>query len=319
MIAKKRECQLQDNIKVCANWATITRQFDRLPQPVRGTDEDGDFYRQGWIFRGHRRETYCLRPSIERMFPSSEWAKAEYEILEEFKSKARMHLGPAQIPHAEDKIGWLSVIQHYGAPTRLLDFTYSPYIALYFALRSRDTNESEYAEVWGIDEAALREQVAKTSRTADMEVRQRKGDLPRGGRASLRPEDMTSSLQQVRQEEELWGTLVRNALEPNGIRREYYSRNGFVGVALPPLHNPRLSSQQGLFLFNGAERLPFEESLTRMMQGVGHKWYKRFRVPKEAHGKIEKHLFHLNIHDLSLFPDIEGLAGFVRRKARLRL
>lgn len=232
------------------------------------------------------------------------------------KSKARMHLGPAQIPEARDKFGWLSVMQHYGAPARLLDFTYSPYLALYFALRNRVQGESKYAEVWGIDEATLRDQAEKTSREAEKKVRDRKGESIRH-KISFRSEDLESPLQHVQGEDEFWEALIRNALAPDGIRREHFKSIGFIAAASPTTHNPRLSSQQGLFLFNGAEGSFFEDSLDRMMHDVERQWYKRFRIPEKALDEIEKQLFQLNIHDLSLFPDVEGLAGFVRQKARL--
>jgi hypothetical protein len=51
-----------------------------------------------------------------------------------------------------------------------------------------------------------------------------------------------------------------------------------------------------------------------MMQDVKQLWYKRFRVPEKALDEIEKQLFQLNIHDLSLFPDIAGLAALSSRK-----
>jgi hypothetical protein len=47
-------------------------------------------------------------------------------------------------------------------------------------------------------------------------------------------------------------------------------------------------------------------------------WYKRFQVPVKQLSKIEEKLFQFNIHDLSLFPDTEGLAGFVKQKLRLQ-
>jgi hypothetical protein len=317
MPAKMRESRFKESVQVCPNWATITKEFDQLPKPVWRRDGEGEIYYQGWVFRGHKRESYPLAPSIERAYPYCDWAEAEYKILREFQSKARMHMDPSHIPQTDYKLGWLAIIQHYGAPTRLLDFTYSPYVALYFALRNREKNESAYAEVWGIDAAALREQAAKTSREADKNVREQKGESPKLRRVSLRPEDAVSALQQAQEEDELWEAWIRDALDPCGTRREYFDRNGFVAVALPPLQNPRLSSQQGVFLFNGAESLTFEMSLEFMMQGVEQQWYKRFRVPENALETMEGQLFQFNIHDLSLFPDTEGLAGFVRQKIRL--
>jgi hypothetical protein len=112
--------------------------------------------------------------------------------------------------------------------------------------------------------------------------------------------------------------LITHALNPCGARREHFNHNGFVAVALPPVHNPRLSSQQGMFLFNGAEALPFEESLEYMMRGVERQWYTRIQVPEGALEKVERQLFQFNIHELSLFPDIGGLAGFIRQKIRLQ-
>jgi hypothetical protein len=55
-----------------------------------------------------------------------------------------------------------------------------------------------------------------------------------------------------------------------------------------------------------------------MMEDVKVCWYKHFRVPAAELAEIEERLFHLNIHDLSLFPDTEGLAGFVKQKLRLQ-
>ena len=154
MPVEMRKSHFDGNVQVCPDWATIAREFDQLPKPAWRRDEEGESYNQGWVFRGHKRESYPLKPSIERVFPFCDWAEAEYKILREFQSKARMHMAPSLLPQTDHKLGWLAIMQHYGAPTRLLDFTYSPYMALYFALRKREENESSYAEVWGIDAAA---------------------------------------------------------------------------------------------------------------------------------------------------------------------
>jgi hypothetical protein len=181
-------------------------------------------------------------------------------------------------------------------------------------------NESKCAEVWGINAAALMGRAMTVSHEADKKVRERQGLPKRSGRVSTAPapEDCESSFQAAQREEEHLEKLVHNALSPCGIRRVHFNRNGFVAVALPPAQNPRLASQQGVFLFNGAEDRPFEESLKLMMKDVSVCWYKRFQVPAEQLSKIEEKLFQFNIHDLSLFPDTEGLAGFVKQKLRLQ-
>jgi len=189
-----------------------------------------------------------------------------------------MHLDPSQVPDSDNKLGWLAIMQHYGAPTRLLDFTYSPYVALYFALRNHDENKSKHAEVWGIDAAALREKAGKTSWAADKEIMKKNGRPFKSHRVSFSLDDFASGLQQIQGDDERWETEIRNALAPCGVRREYFNSAGFVSVASPPLQNARLSSQQGVFLLNGAEGLTFEESLELMMQGIARPWYKRFRA-----------------------------------------
>ncbi len=83
------------NIVICKDWAAITREFERLPKPIWRRDHEGEANTQGWIFRGHKRETCILSPTIERTYPYSDWPEVERKILMEFQAKARLHL-PAQ-------------------------------------------------------------------------------------------------------------------------------------------------------------------------------------------------------------------------------
>ncbi len=55
----------------------------------------------------------------------------------------------SHIRNEYDYLEWLSIMQHFGAPTRLLDFTYSIYIALYFAIEHM--NQEEYSAIWCIN------------------------------------------------------------------------------------------------------------------------------------------------------------------------
>ncbi len=101
-----------------------------------------------WLFRGHSNSTWHLSTSLDRMFEDIQpiirqakgvdrsFAKKEHEtlIIKTFQKNANLYLN--FLPDEALKLEWLAIMQHYGAPTRLLDFTLSPFIATYFALES---------------------------------------------------------------------------------------------------------------------------------------------------------------------------------------
>jgi hypothetical protein len=100
-----------------------------------------------------------------------EWRALEAEMPPEFQKKARMHLSRDHLAQPEDKLSWLALAQHHGVPTRLLDFIYSPYVALYFALRGRKVEEyKKPPEVWAIDQAALFKVGVKFNQHADAAI-----------------------------------------------------------------------------------------------------------------------------------------------------
>ena len=67
----------------------------------------------------------------------------------EFQRRAHHYLN--DVPPLGECIEWLALIQHYSGPTRLLDFTHSPYVAAFFAMEKAEHD----AVVWAIDTDAL--------------------------------------------------------------------------------------------------------------------------------------------------------------------
>ncbi len=99
-----------------------------------------------WVFRGHSDMTQELETSIGRLFDDFMKIKTsksgkklkfvrdkrEKLMIESFISCAHLYL--RRLPDEKESLEWLAIMQHHGAPTRLLDVTFSPNIASYFAL-----------------------------------------------------------------------------------------------------------------------------------------------------------------------------------------
>ena len=86
-----------------------------------------------WVFRGHSNKEYRLIPSVGRT-PHTSKSRRKYEesLFNIFRREAQGYL--SVLPSTEWE--WLSFAQHHGLPTRLLDWTYNPLVALYFAVES---------------------------------------------------------------------------------------------------------------------------------------------------------------------------------------
>lgn len=112
-----------------------------------------------YVFRGQANAVWGLRSTLERVIGGG-WNANRVRLFEEyslsvFKSKYHIYSGTEHLP--KSKLSWLSVMQHYGVPTRLIDFTTSPYIALYFALETYNPLSKDNLSIFAIDYTALME------------------------------------------------------------------------------------------------------------------------------------------------------------------
>lgn len=91
-----------------------------------------------WIFRGHSDATYRLIPSVGRIaHVSKDRAKAERSLLSMFRRLAVPYVERAPASEWE----WLAIAQHHHLPTRLLDWSFNPTVALYFAVSELESTD----------------------------------------------------------------------------------------------------------------------------------------------------------------------------------
>lgn len=167
---------------------------------------------QKWLFRGQADAGWKLEPSVHRGYTSQQ----ERYLTNEFRVRARSrHLS---CPLSNDYPGWLALMQHYGLPTRLLDWTYSPLVAAFFSVHPDYgppvQNDGHDACIWALDA--------------------RKLNQSQGFEPLIFPLDASSY-------EPLIEPAFKNRNELNT-----------VGVAMAIEHDPRIQLQQGAFTIHSS-------------------------------------------------------------------
>ena len=242
----------------------------------------------GWIFRGQSSINWKLETSLERSFrriaPTTTINQYEKSVLDRFKRGA--HHFVSCPPHFKNTLEWLALIQHYGGPTRLLDFTRSFYVAVFFALEAA---ESE-AAVWCLDTDLLRETSKELLSTISVE--------------NLEPEFICSK-------------LIDGGIDiPTTIDIEPYRLNERLitqqGLFVMPC-SLRFDVQTCLFNAINDKDLVIKRidyDMAHLQLGtfpVAGKVLKMI-LPKAIHTDARKALRSMNIDASSLFPGLDGFA-----------
>jgi hypothetical protein len=129
---------------VLKDWAHTIKLF--------GSEHYGGAFETARLYRGQSDESWLLSDSLSRLIPDgmphANVLAVEQQATRYFFSRASLYLDSTMVP-AEGKLNELwAIMQHFGAPTRLLDWSLSPYIALYFAVAE---NWDRAGAVWAVE------------------------------------------------------------------------------------------------------------------------------------------------------------------------
>lgn len=264
------------------------------------------YFLSSFIFRGHSDYTWALETSIERTISKFEIHSYPKDIttderwmLHEFKRKAHHYLNHNL--DYEDHFEWLAIMQHYGAPTRLLDFTYSLFIASYFAVIDSATD----AAIWAINRYTIRDNLVDKKK---VEYKKR----------YILKDEIND---------------IHIKFANSFINRKYSSDYRYPSLVIPlepKLLNERLSRQQGLFLMPTNPEISFVDNLYAILElkstlpkSVGFEELVtlsndhglntqveilKIRIPAELHSNIIRYLSEMNVTAEILFPGLSGLA-----------
>ncbi len=215
----------------------------------------------------------------------------EDEIVEEFCIRAPA-ISEVALAKSDDRWGWWFLMRHFGAPTRLLDWTEGALLALYFAVKDNFGNCD--AAVWALDPYRLNRRAY--------------------GRIPGCPQDwVVSPCWCGASDEEL--KAVRPWL-PRKLRQESHARLPEQSIAINPTHiAPRIGTQQSCFTVHGRDptyldRLHFE--------GNGRKYLVKLRIPYDCVASTHRELAHYGVDETRVFLSLDALGKALELKWQKR-
>ena len=226
-------------------------------------------HRSNYVFRGVTHPRLGLHTSLQ----TGRFEEQERHLLTSFRKYALR-----SAVHGDWVWNWLSLAKHHGLPTRLLDWTYSPYVAMHFAtydIRQYDQD----AVIWCVDYRKMNEL------------------LPQPLRDVLREEDVN-----------IFTTELLNRVATTLDEFDSLAEDDFVVFFEPPSLDERIVNQFALFSLPSSETMSLGDLLHRREDT-----HRRIIIPAELKWEVRDKLDQANITERVLFPGLDGLSQWLKR------
>ncbi len=228
-------------------------------------------FRSNLAFRGMANASFDLRTSLMRL--GGAYEQLESHLLRNFRKYA--HADAV----AHDSVwNWLALAQHHGLPTRLLDWTYSPFVALHVATEDPGKYDVD-GVVWTVD-------FVQTNRYLPVKLKK-----------VLRDEGSNVFT------EEMLAGIARTLPAFDRL-----ARSAFVVFFEPPSLDQRIVNQYALFSLMSSPRLLLDDWLRDHPQ-----LFRRIIIPASLKWEVRDKLDQANITERVLFPGLDGLSRWLKR------
>lgn len=246
-------------------------------------------FRSPYVFRGQGRAAR-LTTSLQRL--SGETRDLERYLVRAFRKYAQANVQTENVLWY-----WLALGQHHGVPTRLLDWSYSPLVALHFAT-AEERDYDKDGVIWMLDMA-----------TTNAALPGPLSHLLQHEGSSVFTTDMLATFSPREGSQGLSFDADIQWLE----RMERESGHPFLMFLEPPSLDQRIVQQSALFslLSNPVDDL---ETWLGQYDGAA----RRVHLPAELKWEVRDRLDQANVTERTLFPDLGGLGQWLRRYYRRR-
>jgi len=252
------------------------------------------------FFRGHSMISYELLPSL---FRKDTWLDNEKKMYMELMARC-----PQDFENLDTHIDKLAEMQHYGLPTRLLDITMNPLVALYFAC---ETNSDYHGEVIMFEAEESKVKYAQSDKIAmltSLPLFTKKDQILFYNAVKKGEEDPAHFAQIIE------GLVYEVRMERPGFKSEIKPQDlSDVTICIPPKRNRRIDNQEGAFIVCGLIDNVYGEAKNNKVSELRLKSEgKTIICVINNKEEILRELDDMRINKAKVYPEIDDVADYIK-------